>query len=81
MVIDGRHYMTTKAAAQALATTAMRVLMLMRKKELVGVQLEGEWLVAADSVDHCLARGTEVNGAVGCATFCASTGACGCRTP
>ena len=40
-VIDGILYVTVKEAAETLATTAMRVLMLLREKRLIGVEMPG----------------------------------------
>ena len=81
MMIDGRHYLMVEEAAEALATTAMRVLMLMREKELVGMQLEGEWLITADSVDGWQATGGVAKPVTGCATSCASARGCACKAP
>ena len=79
IVIDGTSYLTVKMAAEALATTEMRVLMLMREKELIGVQLEGEWLVTADSVAGCLAKPPGPKAVADCASGCASVRGCACK--
>ena len=76
--IDGIDYVTADEAAELLATTPMRVLMLMRDKALVGMQVEGEWLVSRDSVACCKAYGADMKEAKGCATYCSSKG-CGCK--
>ena len=79
MMIDGRHYLTVEEAAEALATTEMRVLMLMREKELVGMQLEGKWLITADSVAAWQAKGSVAKPVAGCATSCTSAKGCACK--
>jgi len=76
--IDGIEYVTADEAAELLATTPMRVLMLMRDKALVGIEAEGEWLVSRDSVACCAAHGSDMKVAKGCATYC-SSGGCGCK--
>jgi hypothetical protein len=75
--IDGIEYVTADEAAELLETTTMRVLMLMRDKALVGMQVDGEWLVSRDSVACCKSHGTDMKEAKGCATYCSSQG-CGC---
>ena len=77
-MIDGIEYVTADEAAELLATTSMRVLMLIRDKALVGTQVGGEWLVSKDSVACCKAHGTDMKAAKGCATYC-SSGGCGCK--
>jgi hypothetical protein len=77
-IIDGIAYVTPDEAAEMLATTPMRVLMLLRAKALVGIEVDGGWLVSSDSVACCTAHGTDAKVAKGCATHCTS-GGCGCK--
>jgi excisionase family DNA binding protein len=74
--IDGIEYVTADEAAELLATTPMRVLMLMRDKSLVGMEVGGEWLVSRESVACCEAGGTgmkEVRGCASCSGGCGRT--------
>ncbi len=76
--IDGIEYVTADEAAEMLATTPMRVLMLLRNKALAGMEINGEWLVSRDSAACCKSHSADMKVAKGCATHCSSKG-CGCR--
>ena len=74
--IDGIDYLTADEAATLLATTPMRVLMLMREKTIAGIEVEGEWLVSREAVACCAAEGpvmTEVKGCASCSGGCGRT--------
>ena len=76
--IEGTEYVTPDEAAEMLATTPMRILMLLREKVLVGIEVNGGWLVSSESVACCKTHGTDMKVAKGCATHCTSRG-CGCK--
>ena len=51
VVIDGMDYLSAAAAAEQLATTEMKILMLLRQKALSGLLVGGSWFVTKASVD------------------------------
>ena len=74
--IDGIEYVTADEAATLLATTPLRVLMLMRDKTLAGIDVGGEWLVSRESVACCAVGSTdmrEVRGRASCSGGCGRT--------
>ena len=77
-VIDGVAYLTVDEAAERLATTPTRLLMLMKGKFVSGVLAEGEWLVTADSVANWAASGHEMKLEKGCAGCRSSSEGCAC---
>jgi len=77
-VIEGVSYLTVDEAAEVLATTPTRLLMLMRGKCVSGVLTEGEWLVTADSVASWVASGHDMKLEKGCAGCRSSAEGCAC---
>lgn len=71
-------YLTTAEAAENLGTTPTKVLMLLKSRDLKGLEIEGEWFVEPDSLACCKAHGIDVKSAQGCASYC-SSGGCGCK--
>lgn len=78
MVLDGTAYVTIEQAAETLATTIPGVLMLLKRKALHGIELDGRWLVSSGSVDCFKAHGKDMRQDLGCRSICTS-GGCGCR--
>lgn len=69
---------TIEEAAEELATTAMRLLMLLRDGTLVGREDQGEWMVTKASLERLKQVGLAAPTQKGCASSCqAST--CGCH--
>lgn len=75
--LEGVSYLTAEEAAAELATTPLRVLMLMREGALAGTRSGGEWLVRRDSLAGCLDGTVRVE--VSCATRCPSAQRCACK--
>ena len=48
--INGIMYVTAAEAAEQLATTQLKILMLIKQKLLCGEMIEGEWYVTQESV-------------------------------
>jgi hypothetical protein len=69
---SGEAFVTVETAARELGTTATRVLMMLRAKELVGREADGGWLVSAPSLACARAHGTDRKVAAGCAAYCSS---------
>ncbi len=78
LTIDAQEYVTAAKAAEMLGTTLPRVLMLLREQALEGLQTDGVWYVAKDSVACVTAHGREMRVVTGCASHC-SSGGCGCQ--
>jgi hypothetical protein len=70
--------LSVAAAADALATTATKVLMLLKNGDLKGREEDGQWLIAADSLACCKSHGIDMKAAKGCASYC-NAGGCGCK--
>jgi hypothetical protein len=77
-IIDGTDHVTAAEAADELATTIPRILMLLRDKVLSGTRVNGEWYVASDSLTGGKTLGREMQEVRGCARSC-SASSCGCR--
>ena len=78
MVMDDTEYLTIDKAAETLATTIPGVLMLLKRKALHGIELDGRWLVSSASIDCIKAHGKDMRLETGCRSSCTSSG-CGCR--
>lgn len=76
-IIDGIEYQPVSEAAEQLATTEMKILMLLKKKILDGDLIDGSWFVTADSLAgyQPVSEGSD---ALSCRSSCRSS-ACGCR--
>ena len=79
MVIDGTEYIPIDQASELLATTATAVLMLLKRKALLGIELNGRWLVSSDSLNCFKVHGKDIKTETGCKSYCSSPGGCGCR--
>lgn len=77
LTIDGIEHVTAQEAAAELATTQLRVMMLLKEKALLGIEADGEWLVTRASLECCKIHGADLKVARGCATSCSS--GCGCK--
>ncbi len=72
----GAELVAVSLAAEELASTRLKVLMLIKTKSLAGVMAAGEWCVTRESLDSLKAQGIPVvEGA--CRTACRGT--CGCH--
>ena len=75
---EGMDYLTVAEAAEYLETTATRVLMLLRKDDLKGREIDGAWFVEPASLVCCKAHGIDLKVEKGCVSYC-SSGGCGCK--
>jgi hypothetical protein len=71
-------FVTIVEAARLLDTTPTRILMLLRRQALVGVQEGSDWLVSRESIACCRTHGRDMMKEQGCTTYC-SSGGCGCN--
>jgi hypothetical protein len=78
LFIEGIEYVTAAEAAATLNTTPLRVMMLVKQKELVGQEVDGSWYISRPSLACATAHGTDRMVANGCQSYCKSSG-CGCR--
>lgn len=60
-------------AAEELASTRLKVLMLIKGKSLAGVVAAGEWYVTRQSLDSLKARGLHAEEQAVCSTACRGT--------
>ena len=71
---------TADTAAQELTTTQMKVLMLIKRQNLQGEMIDGEWYVQRQSLDYFKTHGPEeTEQQAACASSC-SKYACGCHS-
>lgn len=70
--------LTVAESAAALATTPTKILMLLKNGDLKGEEIDGEWLIDADSLACCKSHGIDMKTVNGCASYC-SSGGCGCK--
>jgi len=78
-VIDGIEYITAAAAAEQLATTETKILMLLKKKALCGELVEGTWYVTTASLAGYDPKACEAEKEMQCRTSCSSNSGCGCH--
>ena len=76
--INGITYVSAAEAAEYLATTQLKVLMFLKKKYLIGTEIDGEWFVTRESLECCKEHGRDMKTEMGCKSYCTS-GGCGCR--
>lgn len=69
---------TVAEAAEELATTQIKVLMLLKQKELEGELVNEEWAVSRASLDCLKKHGLKPAEQASCRTSCKSSG-CGCH--
>ena len=77
-IIDGTPHIPLADAAQVLMTTPLRVLMLLKHKELTGSMVDGEWYVDQSSLDCLKSHGLSKLERANCRTSCTAS-ACGCK--
>ncbi|BCS53109.1 hypothetical protein [Geobacter sp. SVR] len=66
---------TLSEAAAELATTEMKVLMLLKRKELEGELVEGEWRISRQSLAHFRTHGPiSAESTTSCASACRGCG-------
>ena len=78
VVIDGIEYLPASMAAEQLATTETRILMLLKQKALCGEQIEGSWFVTTASLACYDSDGVQAEKLLQCRTSCSASG-CGCH--
>ena len=70
--------LTVGEAAEVLATTPTKILMLLKNDDLKGEEKDGTWLIDADSLACAKSHGIDMKAAKGCASYC-NSGGCGCN--
>jgi len=70
--------LTVGEAAEVLATTPTKILMLLKNGDLKGEEKDGTWLIDADSLACAKSHGIDMKAAKGCASYC-NSGGCGCN--
>ncbi|HBG04450.1 MAG: hypothetical protein A2075_03440 [Geobacteraceae bacterium GWC2_58_44] len=77
--IDGIEYLPAAAAAEQLATTETRILMLLKKDALCGGLIDGSWFVTTASLACYDPKAVEEK-ELACRTNCSGSGSgCGCH--
>ncbi|MFA7061512.1 MAG: hypothetical protein WC156_11950 [Pedobacter sp.] len=69
---------TIAEAAVELATTEVKVLMLLKHKDLEGELVDEEWVVSRNSLDCLKKHGIRSSENTSCRTSCQASG-CGCQ--
>jgi hypothetical protein len=77
-IIDTVEYLPVSAAAERLATTEMKVLMLLKRKVLTGGLIDGSWLVTTDSLAAYQPPAVGTADGLACRSSCGSA-SCACR--
>ena len=73
MCVAGTNYVVLAEAAQLLETTEMRVLMMLKKNELQGKQVDEAWYVDRASLQLCdKPKAADIVKAGGCGGGCGS---------
>lgn len=78
VIIDEMEYLPAAAAAEQLATTETKVLMLIKQQKLLGEMFEGSWFVTTESLACYNPQATETEKELPCRTSCSGSG-CGCH--
>lgn len=78
VTIDGIEYLPLTAAAEQLATTETRILMLLKRKALCGELSEGSWFVTTASLACYDRHAVEPSKQQHCQASCHGSG-CGCQ--
>lgn len=76
--IDGIEYLPLAAAAEQLATTETKILMLLKRKALCGELIEGSWFVTTASLACYDPHADQPGKQPDCRTGC-SASSCGCH--
>jgi hypothetical protein len=79
VVIDATEYLPIVEAAQQLATTETKVLMLLKQKSLAGDLIDGEWFVTTASLACYDAHAENPEKQAQCRTSCSSSSGCSCH--
>jgi hypothetical protein len=74
--IDGIPHLPLQDAAAILQTTPLRILMLLKKGSLTGVEDEGEWYLNRESLLTCMQNGSLEQKIGGCHLSCAAHACC-----
>ena len=78
VVMNEAEYLTAASAAEQLATTETKILMLLKQKALSGELLEGTWYVTRASLACYDKHAADQEDQLQCRTSCSSSG-CGCH--
>lgn len=78
VVMDGIEYLPAATAAEQLATTETKILMLLKQKSLSGELSEGIWYVTTASLACYDKHSSHQEDPLPCRTSCSSSG-CGCH--
>jgi hypothetical protein len=78
VLIDGTEYLPATEAAEQLATTETKILMLLKKKALLGEMIEGSWFVTSASLAGYDPNAVLAGNQPECRTSCSGSG-CGCH--
>lgn len=76
VAIDAKEYLPAAAAAAQLATTEMKILMLLKKGALNGDLIDGSWYVTASSLASYRPEVIDPGAGSQCRTSCGGSG-CG----
>jgi len=74
--IYGEELVSLAAAAQALGTTGLNVRMQIKRGNLDGVEIDGDWRVTAGSLSAFLRRGGKNGMPPVCRSGCRKSGGC-----
>jgi len=77
VVIDAIEYLPAAAAAEQLATTETKILMLLKKNALIGGLIDGAWFVTTASL-ACYDPEAAQEKELPCRTGCSGS-SCGCH--
>ncbi len=77
-MIDGVSCISSEEAASELNTTQLKIMMMIKQKALIGMELDNEWFVTRESLECCRSHGRDMKIEMGCKTYC-SSGGCGCK--
>ena len=75
--IEGKPHLSLDCAVQFLETTRPRILMLLKKEELSGSCINGNWFVSRESLERIKTDGASAPSLPSCKTSC-SASKCGC---
>ena len=78
VLIDGTEYVPMTEAAEQLATTETKILMLLKQKALQGDLIEGSWFVTSSSLAGYDPQAAQPGRLPDCRTSCSGSG-CGCH--
>ena len=70
VILDGAPHVLLADAARELQTTPLRILMLIKRKVMKGVQVDGEWYVDTTTFGCFQSHDTADGKSVGCSSGC-----------